>query len=360
MKPINPLFLKIDELLLDNPEHYFTYQEILEAYTGRKFKKTARETDTVKGHPCHQTLMDAMKLIKKQLKEQGLALDYKNGKDAQDGFRYPRGVADPMWRKKTNHRQIRSEQLKRLVDASVGLFPASWLADFIAGAQSLYADDDKCIIFDQNPHLAHIQWVPTFFDAIEKHQVVRFSYNPKYGEETIELQFHPHYLKEYNQRWFVFGRATDLTGHNLQYSNCPIDRIVSEVTVCESVDYIPAQKKNFAATYFKDIVGVNRPKNKAPQEIRIATNDAITHGRIMTKPIHAKSQLEVEAFGLGTDRRGIISFRVIPNDELDTLLMSYGAGIEVLSPEEYRNHFARKVKALGSLYFDQDSIEDEG
>lgn len=359
MKPINPLFLKIDELLLDDPEHYFTYQEILEAFDHKPFKKTARETDTVKGHKYHDPLMDAMKLIKKQLKEQGLTLDFKNGKDASNGFRYPRGVEDPMWKKKTNHRQMRSDQLRRLVQASVGLFPTSWLADLIAGAQSLSADGDKCIIFDQNPHLAHIQWVPTLFDAIEKKQVVKFKYNPKYGEKTVEILFHPYYLKEYNQRWFVFGHATDLEGSPLQYSNCPIDRIMSEVIVCEDIAYIPPKKKNFASTYFKDIVGVNRPKNKTPLVIRIATNDAITHGRIMTKPIHSQSQREEVAYDKALEQRGIITFKVIPNNELDTLLLSYGPGIEILGPDDYRTHFVEKVKALADLYLEHEEADFE-
>lgn len=357
MKPINPLFLKIDELLLDNPEHYFTNQEILEAYTGNKFKRTARETDTVSGHPQHETLKGAMRLIKKLLKEQGLSLEYKNGKDATDGFRYPQGVKDPMWKKKTNHKQMRSQQISSILKASSGLFPASWLSDLMDGIQCLTADNDKYILFDQNPHLSHIQWVPTLFDAIERHKVVKFLYNPKYGEEVIELLFHPYYLKEYNQRWFVFGYATDSEGHPSQYTNCPIDRIVSDVTACENVTYIPPKKKDFAGTYFKDIVGVTRPKNKAPLEIRIATNDALTHGRIMTKPIHAKSQREVEAYDKDMGQRGIITFKVIPNKELDTLLLSYGAGIEVLGPDEYRKNFIEKVRALKDLYFKQEEMD---
>lgn len=50
MKPLNPIFQLIDQLLLDDPDHYFTYQEILEAKDGRKFEHSARRTDTVKGY----------------------------------------------------------------------------------------------------------------------------------------------------------------------------------------------------------------------------------------------------------------------------------------------------------------------
>lgn len=350
MKPLNPLFLKIDQLLLDDPDHYYTYQEILEANDGKKFEHTARRTDTVKGHKYYQALQDAVKLIKKQLKAQGLSLDYKNGKDASEGFRYPRGVEDPMAAKKSNNQQMRTTQLKRLIEASAGLFPSSWLADMLAGAQCLGVRGEKVILFDQNIHLENLKWVPTFFDAIEKRLVLQFEYNPNYGETKEMLLFHPYYLKEYNQRWFIFGKSTNLAGKSLPYSNCAIDRIVGEVEMRDDVEYIPSKTKDFAATYFKDIVGVTRKKNKKPVTILIATNDAQTHGRIMTKPIHT-SQHELESFSVELGRRGLISFAVIPNDELDTLLMSFGAGIEVLG--EYRETFMRKVEALKNLYFPQ-------
>ncbi len=350
MKPLNPLFIKIDEMLCDEPERYITNQEILEAYDGKKFEHTARRTDTVKGHPAHQSLQDAMKLIKKVLKEQGLSLDFKNGKDASAGFRYPQGVDDPMKSKKTNHRQMRSAQLQRLVAASTGLFPSSWLADLLVGAQSMIPQSGKVIGFDQNLHLEHLNWIPTIFDAIEKCLVLHFCYNPRYGEQEIPLLFHPYYLKEYNQRWFVFGYATDMDGKPQQYSCCAIDRIVGEISVRDDEAFHESQSKGFASDYFKDIVGVTRPKNKKPDTILIATNDAETHSRIMTKPIHAGSQRQVTPFSKDFQQRGIISITVIPNNELDTLLLSYGAGIEVLKPQKYRDHFIQKVKALSLQY----------
>lgn len=355
MKPLNPLFLLIDQLLLDNPDHYFTYQEILETRDGKKFEHSARRTDTVKGHDCYQALQDAIKLIKSQLKMQGLSLEYKNRKDASGGFRYPRGAKDPMSAKKSNNQQMRMAQLKRLIEASAGLFPASWLSDMLDGVRCLGETGQKFILFDQNMHLENLKWVPTFFDAIEKRKVLQFKYNPSYGDIEETVVFHPYYLKEYNQRWFAFGKATDEDGNPLQYSNCAIDRIVGEVEINEEVKYIPAKTKDFAATYFKDIVGVTRKKNRKPVKILIATNDAKTHGRIMTKPIHARSQQELEPFSAASGRRGLISIEVIPNEELDTLLLSYGAGVEILG--DYRETFIHHVEALRNLYFPQDTVK---
>lgn len=99
MKPTNPIFFLIDEMLLADRDRYITYKEILEAYDG-PFQNTPRKTDTVKGHRYHDALMDAIKLIKRLLRKQTLELEYRNGKNAADGFRYPKGVEDPMKEKK--------------------------------------------------------------------------------------------------------------------------------------------------------------------------------------------------------------------------------------------------------------------
>lgn len=359
MRPLNPLFFEIDELLLSDRDHYFTKQELLESITGHPFRHTARATDTVKGQTEYESLQNAFEQIKKELKKLGLSFEFKNGKDASAGFRYPQGVPDPMAQKKSDHRQMRNEQLIRLIKASSGLLPASWMSDLLAGSQS--SSKEKYIIFDQNPVLAHIQWIPTIFNAIEKRQVLQFSYNPGYVGTIKQLLFHPYYIKEYNLRWFVFGYATKLDGKGSAYSICAIDRIIDKVKVREDIEYRPSKTKDFANSYFKDIVGVTRDMTKKPITIQIATNDAVTHNRIMTKPIHAHSQKLIVDFSKDNNRKGIFSITVIPNDELDTLLLGFGAGIEVLSPVEYREDFLKKVRSLYRVYYpsDKQSLENE-
>ena len=36
--------------------------------------------------------------------------------------------------------------------------------------------------------------------------VLEIDYKP-YDEEEVTLMFHPHYLKEYNGRWHLFGQV---------------------------------------------------------------------------------------------------------------------------------------------------------
>ena len=52
-------------------------------------------------------------------------------------------------------------------------------------------------------------------------------------EDSINVMFHPHLLKEYNGRWFVLG--VDERG---DYENYSLDRIHS-YSVVTGIDYIP-------------------------------------------------------------------------------------------------------------------------
>jgi len=357
MKKTNPFVEFIDRMLLADREHYITKRDILEAYENRTFRNDAKYRESIKTSKFYNSMQDGIGVIRDELKRMH-SVDFElKGTDLGSGFRYPMGIADPISNLKSDHKQMRAKQLQRMIDASVGLFPTTWLADLLVGAQSMAKDKGKCISFDQNVLLEHIQWVPTFFDAIEDPKILKFGYNANYSNLVELILFHPWYIKEYNQRWFVFGYSTDADGTPLQYNTIAIDRIVGEVETVGPADKNDPKRKAFDPKRFDDVVGVTRPHNKKRLLIEIATRDAKTHGRIRTKPLKENRQTEVCAFDEKGDGRGRFLLKVIPNDELDALLMSFGAGIEIVGPEEYRDRFAQKVRTLCGIYPKSD-LED--
>ncbi|MBQ2533343.1 MAG: WYL domain-containing protein, partial [Lachnospiraceae bacterium] len=66
---------------------------------------------------------------------------------------------------------------------------------------------------------------------------------------------------------------------------------------------------------------------------------------VLTKPIH-KSQK------CSDPDNGIISLQLIPNRELESLILSFGPDVEVLEPLSLRNQIQEKVKESFSHYFD--------
>ena len=354
------MFKFLDDALMSNREHYFTHREIEELFIGRPLANDATHFESVKSNKkIYDSVTEAFSKIKEILiNDYGVDFEYKKSSGTRSGYRYPLYLEDPMKRYKTKHKQMRIKSLEKLLQQSVGLLPQSWMADIVAGAQRLAKDDGAIIDFDSNEFVEHIQWVPMIFDAIEQRKVLKFLYRPKFRDKIISIYLHPFYLKEYDSRWFVFGHATYINeGKEFESYNCALDRIEGDITIAEDVEFKDSEKKFSAKKHFEDIVGVTKYGGRTKLKlIQIETQDIYTHKRIMTKRIH-RTQHQERPFS--ESKKGLITIKVIPNNELDTLLMSFGANIKVLYSDGYGQHFYRKVEKLKNLYFPAEESKKE-
>lgn len=347
----NTVFEKLDDLLMSNRKRFFTNREILSHLEGGK----SLEYESLKGNDNWNALEGVYKKMRRILKkEYNSDFEFQNGHNRKDGFRYPEKLLNPMKQFRTAHRQMRTKMLERLFKQSVGLLPDTWLADMVSKGFTM--DDGKVVSFDRNMLVTNLQWVPTVFEAIEQHKVLSFRYRPRYEEDIVrEVLMHPYYLKEYNSRWFVLGYATYKGGNAPNPFICALDRVEGEISFDDNVTYKHPQNLELAKDYFKDVVGVTR-QNRKLRTIKIETRDAYTHWRIKTKMLHT-SQKELRPYS--DEDNGLFSIRVIPNNELDTLLLSFGANIKVLYSEGYGERFYRKVEKLKNLYFTNEKGSEE-
>lgn len=293
-------------------------------------------------------LTKAKRAIKECLQNRGLDFEEKRGEDARETFfKYPENVPDDLLSPlKGETRKLRKKTLYDLLQKAQGLFPASWLAKFQLQAEEEInqGKNSPIIAFDANEQLWRLELLPTFYFAIRDKLVLKFTYAP-YGKPKRALIFHPHYLKEYNLRWFVFGLVIDEDGKQYTSNNCALDRIEGEVMVAEG-EYIPSTIDY--STYFDDIVGVTRLRGHQKEIIEIEAKDYYTYMRILTKRLH-KSQKVVQLWNEQT-KTGRFTIEVIPNPELLGLLMSFEGHIEVLG--NYRTKFIEEVNRMYNLYND--------
>lgn len=172
-------------------------------------------------------------------------------------------------------------------------------------------------------------------DCIIKQQPIKMTYMP-YGKPDKEWIIHPYLLKEYNNRWFLFGYNETEN----RISNAPLDRIRADYEYATNA-FIPNTFIDFSS-YFKDVVGVT-VKGDEPTLITLKASE----GRfpyIESKPIHTtQSIINVS--------EGVFSINVKPNNELDALILSFGMDLEVLSPDWYRDRIKQKVAEAYMLYF---------
>lgn len=246
-------------------------------------------------------------------------------------------------------------QYAQFCEDSSGFLPSSWLNYFLENTLDLLKINrrkrigEQMILSSVDRELTNIEFLPNLYEKIRDKKVLRIDYKP-YDEEAITIIFHPHLLKEYNGRWFLFGHAEEKEpefGYNLA-----LDRI--EKFDCEkSIErkYINAPK-GFYADFFKNIVGVSHKTDEKPATIIIRATTLKIYKLTETKKIH-HSQRTTKQFGIYDDGEyGEFELFLEPNNEFIGRILQMGEGLEVISPNEVRMLFKERVLKMADLYKD--------
>lgn len=197
------------------------------------------------------------------------------------------------------------------------------------------------IYFDSNKRLKGQQFMTPLYDAIVARTQVIIRYKSFKAEEEHDIHFSPYILKEYNNRWFVFGRGD----RDRQVANLALDRIIS-VSLYPQGKFI--EDKSFdPETWFDDIIGVTKGRGITgdKERIRIWASPYWTP-YIETKPLH-KSQFVAER---SEDGSAVFQLELIPNFEFENTILSYGDGVKVLSPGRIAEQIRNKYSKAKDLY----------
>jgi hypothetical protein len=194
--------------------------------------------------------------------------------------------------------------------------------------------DDKVISFESNIDYTGYNWISPLFNAIVQKKVLWVTYTPFTGG-SFSFVFHPYYLKQYNGRWFILGLNEEL---GIETWTIPLDRI----------NALKEAKISYRSTdsdwdyHFSEIIGVTR-YNKPIETIELLFNDK--RGKyVETKPLHESQRNK------WTENGFLVTLKLIPNLELEQVILSYGEDVEVLNPKDLREKIEAKVKLLYNLY----------
>ncbi|MGD9994121.1 MAG: helix-turn-helix transcriptional regulator [Salinivirgaceae bacterium] len=197
------------------------------------------------------------------------------------------------------------------------------------------------IDIDKNDGLKGLEHLDFIYRAILDKKVLNVNYQSFNARNPSELQFHPYLLKEYNNRWFLIGHKDS----SESILNLALDRICS-LSVNNQLSYV--EKLDFSANeYYKDVVGVT-VKNAQPRNIGIWV-DKSNAPYVLTKPLHHSQEL------LNNLDDGIeIKIRVVPNYELERLILGFGEGMRVLSPGSFARRLQSKLSRALNNYSKQE------
>jgi len=129
-----------------------------------------------------------------------------------------------------------------------------------------------------------------------------------------------------------------LFGHNPKFegiANLALDRI-------ENIEEIqqPYVENTFVDfdEYFEDIIGVTRSKEGIVQKVQLQFTPNLAP-YILTKPLHG-SQRKIQQ-----DESGLtVQLEVIPNYELEQLVLSYGESVKMLEPVSLREKIKERLQ----------------
>ncbi|MFR9618755.1 MAG: WYL domain-containing protein [Rikenellaceae bacterium] len=229
-----------------------------------------------------------------------------------------------------------TEQLKNtLVTLSrfKGLPQFEWMNEVVArleGEFKIKNEVAEIVGFEQNPYLKGLEHFDKLFDAINSKKVLKITYHPSFRAAEVSI-LHPYYLKQYNNRWFLFGLSDG------RIVNMALDRI--ECFSETNCDYINNEGIDFNE-YFDDVVGVTVLDNEAIEQIRLKI-DIKRYNYIETKPLHWSQKVKERS-----EEYVIIELKLRCNYEFETLLLGFSDSIEILEPLSLKEKIKERSRRI--------------
>lgn len=218
----------------------------------------------------------------------------------------------------------------------------SEMSDVIGRLQDRLAlgrNDRKPIIhFDSVPNLQGRRLLSPLYNYIAQRQTLKIAYQSFKSRCQSEFILCPHLLKEFRNRWFLFGSQA----HTLQLYNLSLDRILS----IEPVDVPFRDNPDFDLHFFDNVIGVSKDPGNVTRRITFWA-DSMQSRYIKTKPLHHTQRLLHEN---PDDRSCTFQIEVIINSELFSVFMSYGPGVRILSPRKAARYLREQFRQAAEHY----------
>ena len=199
---------------------------------------------------------------------------------------------------------------------------------------SLQNQEKKVMSLESNIDYKGYDHITPLFNAIINKIVLKIQYEP-FGKDAYQITFHPYYLKQYNNRWFVFGYNE--FNENSQW-NLALDRISSQI---EETKKPYREDKTDWDDFFEEIIGVSKNVDCKPVEVKLLFSKEQAP-YIQTKPLHSTQKIKILKDGSLEVR-----INVIPNFELEMKILSFGEKVTVIAPDK----LVGAIKQRAELHF---------
>ncbi len=245
--------------------------------------------------------------------------------------------------KKQTINESEANQLKEtlsILSRFKGMPQFDWMEEMLIRLESTFklkSTANPIIGFEQNPFLKGLNFFSDLFNAIHYKKVLDICYQSFNQEKAVVIPIHPYYLKQYNNRWFLFG----LNESANSISNLALDRIIEIKEV--SKPFIENETIDFEE-YFDDVVGVTVHENKETLRVLLHISKKL-FPYIESKPIHGSQKIKES-----NNEGSIIELSLHLNYEFISLIFSYGEEVTIIEPDELKTILKTKAEKVFKNY----------
>ena len=237
-----------------------------------------------------------------------------------------------------------------------------WLQNLILMLQDTYFTNEmamEAIDFGDNLEYQNSSRVHEFFSYILNKRIIELSYSAGFGKPR-KLVIHPYFVRQYNNRWFLFGWNEKAALDRRPASgilNLPLDRINNVKSVAGTYREITVQDiRDFKEEYFGDIVGVTRHDSIGSINLVLrfdfnSGDEAKDYAAkrdyfyLRTKPffpyIIFPNDDVIESNGFAE-----VSMNIIPNKELEGILLRYADTAKIVGPADFREKMLERIQNI--------------
>jgi predicted DNA-binding transcriptional regulator YafY len=239
--------------------------------------------------------------------------------------------------------QAEAEQLNETLTILTrfrGLPQFEWIEEMqirLENTFKLKGNIQSSVGFEQNPFLKGLNHFTGIFNAIQHEVTLKVKYQGYKQEKPSEVILHPWYLKQYNNRWFLFGLNEEYN----TITNFALDRIIEFKE--SKMKFRKNDEVNFDE-YFDDIIGVTVKRDASAEKLLINLSKEIWP-YIESKPLHGSQKIKSR-----TEKEVLIELEVQINHELLALLFSYMDAIEIIEPKRLREMFKNISETVYKKY----------
>ncbi len=240
----------------------------------------------------------------------------------RDGHRMVIRYSDPDF--SIRNRPLSQSDVAQLKDTLLmlnrfkGMPQFEWMDELVHKLSAEFHIDENCatyVGFEQNEGVPGMKHFSAILDAITAGKNIRFRYKP-FTREEITVKMSPHFLKQYNHRWYLLGHQEGVDF----IPNYALDRIKGSVQkvggkyVATDIDY--------QGDYFDDIVGISHFADSELEEIVLQVDDDYV-GYFESNPIHG-SLRPVKG------QPGVYKIKVRYNYELANVIFAHADKIRIV------------------------------